>query len=239
MRSNIPVRVSHCRDSLGIAVCLIALAASGCIRYEETIQVDKSGAGVAAIDFSRPAAGAQPGKAEAALIALSDARFGEEAMTRGLPEGVACEYAKAEAGGQVRISARYRFDSIHKLIAWAASSNSPFSNVCVGWDDTALQYTRAFCPLNQEEWSAIRAGLPDGELVFKLTGPGELRETDGARRDGNTAVWRFTPPILLSGQTIRARYSWALLLPRYLLGAPFFVVMVVLVVARWRRGRAR
>ncbi|MGD0091319.1 MAG: hypothetical protein ABSE73_15485 [Planctomycetota bacterium] len=230
--------MNDCRDSLGIVVCLLAAALPGCFRYEETIEVDQNGAGTAAIVFSRPAAGTPQGTAEDAVIALSDAHFNAEAMKKGLPEGVTCAYTKSEAGGRVQVDVRYKFDSIHKLVAWAISSNSPFTNVSVASQGRLLEYSRTFRPLDPEQLSTLRAVLPNGELVFRFTGPGELRQTDAARREGRTAVWQFTAPELLSGRTIQAQYAWGLPWPLCLLGGAAVVLMAGLVVALWRRGRA-
>jgi len=214
----------------------LILTLSGCVRYEDGIQVAKDGSGTAGIIFSRPDTPAAPGTAQAALASMFDARLSADAMKKGLPEGVTCDYETVKEGGHVATCVRYKFDNVNKFIAWAAGSNSPFSNVSITWRGRSLEYSRTFRPLEPEELAIVRANLADGEFVFRFSGPGTLGQTD-AERYFNDAIWTFRAPELLRGRTIKAQYSTGLPWPLYLLAIAALGLLAGFLTRRWRKKK--
>lgn len=207
------------------------------MRYEESIEIDKNGAGRATIILARPDANAERDPAAAVLAAVFGVSFSEESMTRNLPQGVTCEYRKNAAGGRVEVKATYAFDDIHKLIGWAASTNSPFNNISLVRKGSALEYSRAFCPLKPAELQTVREYLPSGTMVFRFTGPGNLARTNAAWRVEKTATWNFSAPELLAGRTLQAQYACGWPVWAYLLAALVAGMGALVLVRLWRARR--
>ncbi|MCY3020964.1 MAG: hypothetical protein NTW87_18260 [Planctomycetota bacterium] len=190
-----------------IPVCALILLLGGCVRYEETIAVDRNGKGTAEIVLSRPAVD-EPSDPLHKLNGIVESRFSEQAMTNALPAGLACEYQRTASGGAIVVRAAYRFDDIATLIGWAAKADSPLGTISILRKDGGLEYSRAFGLLRKDEMGELRRYFPECQLLFKLAGPGTLDESNATHCDGSTAVWELKASDLFAGKSLTARYCY-------------------------------
>jgi hypothetical protein len=209
---------------------------SGCIRYEESIVVDKSGAGTATIVVSYP----ERGQVEKFVTGAGefDDVFSHAAMNKELPAGVALEHKLTRRDERIEVHATYTFDDIVKLTTWAARKDirSPLSNISVLRKDDNLEFTRDFKRFEADQIKEIRKNCPDCTVTFKLTGPGKIATHNATRTEGATVVWELKATTLFAdgGQTFKAAFLHG---SNQWLGIVVVVIFVLAAFVLWRRSR--
>jgi hypothetical protein len=218
---------------------LLLTALSGCIRYEEAIVVDKSGAGTATIVVSYP----ERGQVEKFVTGAGefDDVFSHASMNKDLPAGVSLEHKLTRRDERIEVQATYTYDDIVKLTTWAARKDirSPLSNISVLRKDDTLEFTRDFKRFEADQIKEIRKNCPDCTVTFKLTGPGKIQTHNATRTEGATVVWELKAPTLFAdgGQTFKAAYSYG--------GNQSVLIIIIAIVIAvgafvfWKRRRDR
>ncbi len=212
-------------------LCALMLLLSGCVRYDESIELDENGKGTAKIVMSRP----KRGFLEKATFRASDfdGRFSEKAMGEKLPDNVKLTWSEKEQGERIEVTAVYAFDDINTLIGWAMRSDSPLKNISITRTKDSIEYTRKFGALEQEQMEAVKKYGIDIPLTFRLKGPGRLDVTNATRQEGATAIWEYKAPELLDGsKDFKAVYSFGVspvligLVVFFLLGAAATAIVI-------------
>jgi hypothetical protein len=215
-----------------LLACLALLTLAGCVRYEETLQLDKSGKGSLTIVMERPARG------PAQALANFDGLFSRENMSKDLPAGVSLDYTPIASEERAGVRATYHFDDVARLASWAAATNLPINQLSVAFHGNTFEYTRRFGPFDEAAMQAANEYAAEAVIIFRLTGPGRLQVNNATRVEGDTAVWEIKAPVLISRNTpaLRAQYSWGV--PGWLYGAvAALVVIAVAAIVRFRRRR--
>ena len=88
---------------------------------------------------------------------------------------------------------------------WAKSEQNPLGLASIEVLDGTMDVTRILPATGEFKWPSV----PGTKMVFKLTAPGTLSETNATRRDGNTAVWEFDTKDVFNGKEVKltARYK--------------------------------
>jgi hypothetical protein len=224
----------HLRSAF--AVVLLAVLA-GCVRYDESIEVDQNGKGAATIVMSRP----KRGFLEKATFRATDfdERFGEKAMSKDLPPGVKLNWSQKEQDERIEITAVYTFDDINVLAGWAANSDNPLRGISVKRTSDTLEFTRQIKALEEEQLEAVKKYLPDTTLTFKLKGPGSLKTTNATRQDGSTAIWEYKAAELFQGgKEFKAQFFFGTPLWVYALIAFFVLDAIIVAVIVMKKKKA-
>jgi len=183
-----------------LSAALLLIFLSGCIRYDETIEVDEYGRGSATLVLSRPT------EQIGTLPSEIQNRFSKAAMEKDLPSGVRMEQHESQANKRAEITTVYTFDDVDKLIAWAARKDSPLNNISFARSHGTLTFTRRFPP-DKAAFESAR-NFPDAKFSFKFTGPGSIQTNNATRVEGNTAIWEYTAPELFSGKNLAVSYTF-------------------------------
>ena len=208
----------------------------GCVRYEETLQVDETAKGTLTIVMTRPEL-----ETDSAIARDFNSRFAKANMKKNLPGTVTLSYEETTKDGRVTVKAVYRFNHINDLVRWAAGANLPFNQLSVSLrpDDGVFQYTRRFGPFDQDQMEDAQRYAPDAVAVFKVIGPGKLSTGNPTRTEGDAAVWEIQVPALVSRTTTDLRAEFTFGTSRWVLALPVAIVIVgaaAVILLKRRRG---
>ena len=196
----------------------------GCVKYDDSVEIDANGKGSAKIVMSRP----EFGLIDKVRGRDIDNAFSETALTVDLPSDVKAVYARKEENNRVEVAVTYTFDDINKLIGWAAKqSTHPLRDLSVKRTGTELEFTRSF-KANKEVLEDVRKFMPDTVLTFRLKGPGSITQHNG-KLDGGVIVWEVKAVELFeNGKDLKAAFFFGTPIWVYALIA-FFVIDAIII----------
>lgn len=220
------------------ALALLALVSlCGCLRYEESWEINADGSGALTLAVSRPA----DDLAAPLARKLFENHFSQSSLARGLPAQIVLDYRQTQADDRLEVRAVYKFSDLSVFAAWAAGTDLPVNQLCVVREDGALHYTRRFGPFDPELKKALEPFAQSVHAVFRLNGPGQLRTHNATRTEGHIAVWEYTGLELTANPTcdLRAEYRWAAPARVWILAGAGAAALLIIAAAWLRRIRRR
>jgi len=208
------------------------LALCGCVKYDDSVEIDANGKGSAKIVMSRPVLGV----IDKLRAGDEENTFSEEEMKKDLPANVKLsEFTRKEEKERVEYVAVYTFDDINSLIGWAAQrKNHPLRDISVKRSNSTLEFTRSI-KSNKDSVEVARKFMPDTVFTFRLKGPGKVEQHNG-KLDNGVIVWEVkVADALEKGYDMKAAFFFGTPTWVYALIAFFIIDAIIVAIVLMRK----